>query len=244
MKRMLLAIMLCTAVTHLSGDVLMEQSYHRDEYYHHGGMDPAVDREIRQWIGADQMAYIVEDVRVILDLEKKTGILVNHETKSFVEFPLPVDLEKIAGESLVPRLKMFKLLGEVEAGGKKKKIGEWKCRGYTMHTWIVWEGDRYYETETTSWVTKNVPFSVKRYRKFMEHIFVLSNMDPALIEQMLAIRGVQVSSDSVFYTEGHPVRSYTKVGVIREKEPPPGVYGVPEGYKKKEKLTREDLRPL
>ena len=151
-------------------------------------------------------------------------------------------MSKLVPENLAAYLKNIQYTGTVKEKGEKKQIGKFKCRGYEINSYLVFEGNRENETDSTIWVTTDVPFDWKQYSKMYTNLRKLSNFGDKLINELEKIKGFPIITELFFYPKGFSVKSTSEVIVISKKKPPAGIYSVPEGYTKKEKLTIRDLR--
>lgn len=229
-------------VTAVQADVCVKQHSHTDGYYN-GGVDyPPEDRDDEIWISDDKMAVLGPRRSVIINSADSLMFYVNHTDSTYVEIALPMDWTAAAGEQLAQRVMSFQRHGEVEETGESKKVGKWNCKGYRANLWNVYEGKRYYETEAVFWVTTDLPIDLDAYSAMMDQLGALRNHHIDLVKEMGKMQGVRLRSESINYRKGFSFNSGEELLEAFEGDPPAGVYAVPEGYAKKDRITMQDLR--
>jgi len=241
-KIFVLIIVIGISTVFINADVYVKQKLYTDGYYYGGVNRPAEDTENEIWIGKKKMASFTKNRMTILDMEKNRAFIINRNAKTYSETPLPLDLSTLVESNLVPRLQATQYTGTIKETGKTKKIGKYECRGYEINTYIIYEGDRVNETDTTLWTTSDVPFDVETYRRLSITQQKLRNYNDAFIDELKKIEGFVIAREALFYPKGFSVKSTAAVVEISQKDPPAGIYSVPAGYTKKEKLSIQDLR--
>ena len=239
--RILLFVMLAVSNV-FAADYYVKFKIHTDSYYHHGGMEPEVNSEREIWIGEKKMAVISEGSKIIVDLNKNTLIFINLRDSCYAETSLPVDLYQLADEQIVPQLKMYQSVGTVKETDETSKILDYDCKGYDLNVWIEFQGERFNETEIKLWTTTDVPFDLQMYDEMDQQIIKLNNFSDDLLTEIKKVKGFTIVNESVRYQEATAIKSITKMVEISEKKSLPDVYTIPDGFKKKEKLSIEDLR--
>jgi hypothetical protein len=242
--KVLLAVFLMLFVPLTAGraDVCVKQSSHSDGYYNGGMNYPPEDEESETWISGDKMAVVGAGRSIIINSSDSLMIFVNHTDSSFVEIELPMDWAAVVGEQLAGRLMSFQRHGEVKETSLTKEVEGLNCKGYEVASWILYEGNRYYEMETTVWVTTDLPVDLDAYAAMVDHIGGLRNYHDDFVKELGKIRGVQMTSETVNYRHGFSFDSNESLIEAYEGDPPGDVYSVPEGYTKKEQLSMQDLR--
>ena len=98
--------------------------------------------------------------------------------------------------------------------------------------------------DSTLWASKDLLFNLDKYRDLLFNVFRLRNYSDELLEEMKKIDGFRIAAESLFYPKGFGVKTTTEVVEMSQKEPPPGIYSVPQGFTKKERFTIPELRRL
>lgn len=233
-----------TTASFIHADVYIKQKSHTDGYYYGGVNRPAVDFTNELWLGKGKIAFVTENSITIIDKEKNLASIIDKTTKTYVETPLPIDLSKLGPEPVAAVIKEIRFKGTVKETAKTRTIGKRICKEYAMNTYRVYQGNRSNELDTTVWASKDLPFDMNKYRDLVFNIYRLRNYSDELLEEMKKIDGFRIAAESLFYPKGFSVKSTTEVLEISKKEPPPGIYSVPEGFTKKERFTVPELRRL
>ena len=69
-------------------DIYIKQKQHTDAVTMMGQTQPAKDVISESWITSDKIVIISEKQKVIMDMDKKSMTMINHETKSIVDMPM------------------------------------------------------------------------------------------------------------------------------------------------------------
>jgi len=235
MRRLTLFV-LCLAFVPaaLRADTWMRVREHTEASYHHGTVDPAVDSETEIWIGVGRIASIDKDRHYIMDMTAGRVIVAEKADTAYVETALPFSLSVILPEEVRPRAAMFQTTGEVTRLEETKMIGGRMCRGWMVHSWIDYLETRFNETERTVWIAEDLPVGEKVLDTYYDVVWRMNNFNDGFVAALKGMGGWEMMTESVTYSEGQAVKSYSLVEEIAEKEAPAGVYEVPGGYRKKE----------
>lgn len=243
MKKILLFVIIFgVAAIILRADFYVKQKTHTDSFYRGGVMNPAVDREDEYWITENRIAFRGENRIIILDKNKKKILFVNNTNKSFFEASLPLETEKLLSEQVVSILKIYQFKIAIEETKEIKKFSNWKCRRYNMKDWMMRGGVSFNDRESIILATTDVPFNLDLIYELRNTIFKLLKPDDDFFKEVNKIKGLEVSVESVRYSDGLGIKSWRKILEVTEKNPAEKVYEVPEGYTKKEKLSLPDLQ--
>jgi hypothetical protein len=240
----ILMVSVTMAAAFVYGDVYIKQKLHTDAYYYSGVNHPAEDSIEESWLGGLKIVFISGSSMTIIDKEKSRALIIDKKGKTYVETTLPIDLSKLAPEPVAPIIREIRFKGTVKETGKTRTIGNWRCKEYAINTYGESRGERNNELDTTLWAAANLPFDMDKYRDLFFDLYRLKNYSDELIEEMKKIDGFRIAAQSFFYPKGFSVKITTEVVEISEKEPPAGIYTLPEGCVKKEKFSIEELRRL
>jgi hypothetical protein len=177
----------------------------------------------------------------IIDLTKKVMYLVNHTNRTYVEMQLPVDITKYLPDEMAQMVGQMvnSITVQVTPTGKKKKIGRWDCDEYDVVMDMMMM-----KVNMKVWATTDVPFSWEKVSKEMmaQVMAAQLRLNEQALSEFQKIKGQWIASETSMSVMGNTVRSTTEVVDITKKDAPAGVYHVPDGYTKKEKLSMEDLQ--
>jgi hypothetical protein len=245
MKKILAVIfILLTGWVFANADVYLKIKTHTESYYGEGVIRPAEDSIEEIWIGERKIVFISKNQTEIYDLENKLVSIIFPKKKIYAQSPLPLDRSKLLTDQYYSRLQMFKIKGTVRETDETKKIRKWKCKKYELEAWIMDEGHRVVEKHISLWKATEVPFDLDMYGKAAANARKLRypRYDDDLLSEWNKIKGCQIALEMTSYYRGVARRYYEEVVEISEKNPPEGIYSVPPGYTRKERLSRRDFR--
>jgi len=237
-----LVLLLLLAPLAAQADTHIVRESHTDGYYSGGRITPPDDSTIEMWIGEKRMAYVARTSKVVIDLEKQRMLVMNLRDESYAETPLPVDMAVLLTEEDHARIAPYQRQGTVSATEGTRILDEKECKGWEIEDWIVYQGARYNEREVRAWTTADVPFDMAEFETMFVSLAALNNLSAEYTRQILAVGGFQVATEEVWYDEAQPVRTTTRVVEMKVMDPPAGIYAVPEGFTKKDKLSLQDLQ--
>ncbi len=236
-KSILIVLLVLMNTISLQAETCIRTKEHTDASYHHGTVEPANDSERELWIGDGRIASISDDNHLIFDFPGNKITIIQLRDSSYVEADLPLDMTKIVSPEMVQRMAMFPTTGEVKALDEKKKIEGRECDCYMVVSWIDYMNTRFRETERTSWFTTDLPFDIDILESYHDAVYRMNNFSNEYIEARKAVKGLEIFSESVQYSEGQANKSTAQVIEIEEKDPPGNIYTIPDGFVKKDVLT-------
>jgi hypothetical protein len=238
----LCVLMFVVFSTSVYADVFVKQKSHTAGYYYGGVNNPAVDFDVVTWIGDKKMAVITDNRMVILDTETNQGFFVNKRNKTYAQTTLPMDLANLVPEGLANYLKNVKYIGSVKETGETKAVGKYKCKGYKVNSYVYYQESKVNETDSTVWTSTKVPFNLETWKGMNLSLQKIRNLGDKLMTDLEKVKGFPIFTESSFYPKGFSVKTTTETVEMSVKKPPAGTYAVPEGFKKIDKLTIQDLR--
>ncbi len=234
----LLMILLIPAFA--SADIYVKSSNHTDPVSVAGQNQPAKDTVTEQWIGDGKVAAISAANTMILDLAKNVQYIVNHKTKTYIETPLPMDLASLLPPELSGMLQSLKMTATVTPANTKRTVGTRSCSEYDVSLTMS-----ILPLKVKVCATTDVPFDIKRYtEKILPSLqkVQMIGLDDASIKELAKIEGMWIASDTSAEMMGAKIHSTMEVTEITEKSAPAGIYSVPAGYTKQDKLSLQDLQ--
>jgi hypothetical protein len=225
----------------ISADVYILQNNHSDEYYDLGVPRPANDSLRETWIGEGKLARITDTKKIIADFPAKKLFIVNLREKTYIQTDLPLVWEKFVEPSILGAIRNFAVTGTVEPLKKRKKIKDWNCTSFRLNTWINYQNTRLNDMDMTLWLTEDVDAG-PHYKDFRNVVLKLTNYSDELLEKVQVMNGVPVLVEITLHDLGNVRKMRNEVREISQKKAPPGTYGIPEGFKPKERMSARDLR--
>lgn len=241
MKKVLVfSILAAFLVASAGADIYIKSKTHTDPMSIMGQNQPAKDDVVEQWMSDDQFAMITGANGSIIDLKKGIIYLINHQAKTYVESTLPLDMSKLLPPEMAAMAQgMMKMTVTVTPNGQTKTIGSWPCKGYDVAMQMMMM-----PMKMTVWATSEVPFDLNKYleKTYGAQLAAQLRLDDAAIAEMKKIKGYWVSSETTMEMMGAKIRTVSEVVEMAKKTPPAGVYAVPAGYKKQDKLSIQEMQ--
>jgi hypothetical protein len=236
-----LFLILAAPAALVAADTCVRIENHMDEYYYMGQTHAAVNRIDEIWFGDNKVAYVSEGQKIILDPGDSSLVFMNLRDSTYAEGRLPFDWAGLVSEETYSLLETYRRHGEVEETTETKTIGGWPCRACKIDSWLNVEDGRYSEREEKVWMSKELPIDWDLFGRVHRDLLALSNYHDDFITKLLKIEGFSVATETKTFIQGFSVNSYERIIDIAEKTAPPGLYAVPNGFRKKSELTLDDL---
>jgi len=240
MKKALTVISLLLLLTAAaSADIYVKSKVHTDAMAMMGRNVPAKDMMNEQWFNDNQFAFLGGDTSIIVDLGKNVLDLINNTTKTYVESPLPFDFTQLLDPQMAQMMgQMMKMTVTVAPNGQTKTIGQWKCSGYDVTINMMMA-----PLKLAVWASTDVPFDLAKFGKLYANLMKAQmRLDDASVAEMQKVKGYWISSETSMDMMGAKIHSTSEVLEISKKPAAAGVYSVPAGYAKKDKLSMQDMQ--
>ena len=222
-------------------DVYIKQKTHTDAFEVMGQSQPAKDVINHIWLAENKMASLSEDQSFIIDLEKNKVFWMNTQNKSYIEMDLPLDISKYLPEQAAAMMSNMNISVAVQPTGVTEDVAGKTCEKYDVTMTIMMMMTM--EMKMKVWATEDVPFD---WKKFQDKMIQMFSPTMPLGEEALAafkqIKGWQMRSEMTMNMMGTDMNTVQEVLEITEKDAPAGTYTVPEGYKKQDKFSLEDMQ--
>lgn len=239
MKKTLMVIfVICFLLAPLfAAEVYIKQNTHSDAFSMMGRNQPARDQVNHIWLGDNRMAMHGDEQSIIIDLDKKVMFMIQHQTKTYVEMTLPLDIDKYWPAQMS---QMFQnMTVSVTPTGETQKIDQWNCKGYdvTMNMMMM-------EMKLKVWASPDVPFDWKNYNeKMMPQITqAMMRLSEEAVKEYSKIDGYQIKTEMTMNIGGANMKTTSEVVEITKKSAPAGTYTVPAGYEKKDMFSMQDMQ--
>lgn len=241
MKKVLVfAALAALLVASAGADVYIKSKTRTDPMSMMGQNTPAKDDVVEQWMGDDVFSMNTGGNGTIIDLKKGIIDIINHNAKTYIESTLPLDISKLLPPEMAAMAQgMMKMTVTVTPNGQTKTIGSWACKGYDVAMQMMMM-----PMKMSVWATTEVPFDLNKYmeKTYAAQLAAQLRLDDAAISEMKKIKGYWIASETTMEMMGAKIRTTSEVVEMTKKTPPPGVYTVPAGYKKQDKLSMQELQ--
>jgi beta-lactamase regulating signal transducer with metallopeptidase domain len=196
------------------------------------------------WYTADKSALIEGGRTFILDKEKNRFLFLNHNRKTYLEVPLPVNRATAYAPDLARFYEERKTSGRVESLDETRQILGRTCNGFRLVNWSAYGGEQTDRAENIVWTTADVPFKVALFDEALTNMRLLvSNKDETLLlEMQKRMRGFQMGIDYETVRFPWKKRYVMRAVEIAGKIAPPGIFSVPPDYARLERLDVRNLR--
>lgn len=188
------------------------------------------------WLGNNKMAMVSPETSMIMDIAGKKITIIIHANKTYLETDLPLDIAKLMPEQMAGMMKsmMDGMTVSVQANGQTKKVGNWNTKGYDFNINMMGMN-----IKMTMWVSKDVPFDWKKYSQVSGELYKASfRMGDSFMKEFEKMDGYPVASEMNMM--GANIEMTTVE--ISEKSPGAGVYSVPAGYNKTDKMSMGSMK--
>jgi beta-lactamase regulating signal transducer with metallopeptidase domain len=194
------------------------------------------------WFGDRRAASIELDQTFLLDMVAGTITIIDHRSKSYIIAPHPLDVTNLLADELHWRHPTPRTSGVVTELEGTRKILDRECKEYQVEFWTV-AGNKQVDFRTINvWATTDMPFDVSLFHELIDDKRCFNNRDEELRAELNKIEGIQMG----LRMETGPFFSsriwQSDVVEVTRKMPPDGLWSVPEGYTRREKLVRENFR--
>lgn len=223
-------------------DVYIKETNRTESYVLGFQTDTKNDPPTELWMSETRIAYRIPRRTYIVDLEAQTFTVVNAESRTYVESPLPLDPSAILSDDVQARYEVWRRSGTVNDVGKTEEILGKTANEYEIEFWEVENGEKSNAQSARVWATTDVDFDWKRIDELLDPLRIILNRDETLRGELHKIKGVQLKVEWWTGWFGKGRKHLTEVVEIAlDRDPPEGVYTPPGSFKKKERLAKKDL---
>ena len=220
-----------------TADVFMKNRQHTDAMQIMGQNQPAEDVVETIWL--TEKGYRSDNSKnsVILRLNPKKMLMIDHSDKTFMEMPLDMNKmmsQKAEGQAALQGMmkNMMKIEVTVTATGEKKKIGTWKCKKYIM-TMKTFMGD----INNEIWATEDLTVDKDLYARMGASMMAgMPGMQASMADmtrELKKIKGVRVYTTVTQEMMGQKIRHTTALLEFKKGSAPAGLFKTPAGYQQK-----------
>lgn len=242
MKRLMITVLLAVSLSGwLTADVYIKTVTQVDPINAMGQSIPARESISEQWIGDD--FYLVqtgEDFSYLFDSRQNIIYLIAHRTKSYLEIRPPADYAQLLPPELAPMAQALEQMTiSVEPTGETKIINNIRCQGYRLQVTMMM-----YPVEITIWASEELPVNLKKFldKVWPEFMKLELRASGQAVAELSKVRGLWISQESRARVMSMEVKSRSEVVEISKKTPPRGIYALPQGYRKKDRLEMADIQ--
>jgi len=235
-KTLVLTVLLAWSGALASGEVFVSRKLHSNSYYHEGVMRPERNVTLDFWIGSRRMAYLAGPIKILLDLDKDTLLLVNSAERSYVQAKLSAPFKAAMSADELEATPDHEVKASVRGTGESRTIQGVVCRAYEIDL------KSSMDLKVKVWMSVDTPVDIAAYKTFQKKMYgFLARYEPASVEALMAVPGFPVLQESSADLKGEAIRVRRETAGWVKKDPPADVFAVPEGFTRKSGLTHADL---
>lgn len=231
-RRAVLPILLCLLAT-IAGvagaDTLFTVKSHTDAFQVAGQKQPAKDAQVKIWISGDKMRRDDGEQSMIVRLDRSRLYMVNHESKSYSEIPLPIDIRKMmpkGSEAMADQIANgMKLTVQVTPKTETRKVNQWNAKRYD----VAIQSAMGMKITSTMWVSKEIDGYIPANRLSA----MLASLQPgsaAWAKELEKIDGYPVLQESSVDALGAKFGTREELLAVEDKPAPAGAFEPPAGY--------------
>lgn len=234
-------------------DTHVRAEYHFSERYHHGSLQPGYELEYEWWIGAERISFVRQEysnyegyllesaMRVTFDREKNRVIVVNWSDSTFTVVDIPTDPDAAVDTAFASALKDYRIDCSIGKTGETESAGTIPCAIYNISESVSFRGELFFERERRIMASSEVPFDWRLAADLFEFIRSFFNPGGACLAGIQKLEGFILASEDRRFSRGETLSSSLGTISIKEETPPPGIYGIPAGLERMERLDRAKL---
>jgi len=241
MKKLILtAVIILSLALALSADVYLKTRVTTDPITAYGQTIPARELYTEQWISDDFYLNSSESLTYLLDIKKNLFCIISQTTKSYIETEFPVDLVTLLPQEMSQTAEALQQMTiSARQTGEAKVIDNIRCQEYKLEMTMMM-----YPIEMTVWASEELPVNLKNFlEKIQPEILKLQlRVAGQAVSEIQKIKGLWIAYEVKAEMMGIEVKSRAEVVEFSKKPAPAGLYVLPPGYRKKDRLEMEDFK--
>jgi hypothetical protein len=242
MKTMIAFLVVVTAFSiSVYSAVYVKGIHHFYSYYSYGVIHPEADLVNEWWFDKDKVSFITPDWQLTLDKQAQRILVMNRAEKTYTEIPLPLTISSHLEPSLLEGLQAYQMDGTIKATGKKETIDRKVCDVYEVSEGIIFQKGRFYDRDRRIFITTEVPFDWQLFKEMEQWIRTYFNPEESYAKSINQLSGFVLASQDIQISKGVKIQWRFQVTEISDKETPLHTFSIPEGFKKKDILSRDEI---
>jgi len=204
--------------------------------------DLSIPRE--WWFGRDAMTFITQDWRFVFDKSRGRILVINDKDKYVVAVAMTADVPDIVEAGYLEALGRTQVNGTVAKPGQKMTVLGVECPGTAISEWIISDGQHVFDRDRTVYACASVEFDWRMYRDLTTWMVTFFNPQMAYFGGLRSIEGFPLAETAVYTRNSRQVNYGTVVTAMYEEPPPGGIYEIPAGYARRDKLNQRDVQAM
>jgi len=193
------------------------------------------------WFSQNQMAFITEDWRYVFDRSHGLILVINTRDQYFVEAAMTAAPRDLVEPAYLEALGRIRANGATSKSPFKKTVLGRECPGTVISEWLADDNLHFFDRDRTVYATADVPFDWRLNRDLTVWMVSFFNPEMSYFGGLRSIEGFPLAETDIYIRKGQRINYGSEVKNIREAAPPKGLYEVPAGFSRREKLSKADL---
>jgi hypothetical protein len=187
------------------------------------------------------MAFIAGDWRYVFDKSRSRILVINLKDNYFVEASMLADVKDLVDPDFLGALGRYRVHGTVAKSPLKMTVLGVECAGTVVSEWLAADEQHLLDRDRTIYACPGVPFDWRMFRDLTMWMLTFFNPQMAYFGGLRSIDGFPLAETDVATKNTQRMSYHTLVTEMYEAAPAAGVYEVPAGCARREKLTQRDL---
>jgi hypothetical protein len=196
------------------------------------------------WFGRTIMTFTAREWRYIFDKSRSRILVVNLVDSYYVEAPMTADVRDLVDPAFLATLGRTRVDGTVARSPQKMTVLGAECQGTVVSEWVSSESQHLFDRDRTVYACPGVPFDWTMARDLTTWMVSFFNPQMAYFGGLRSIQGFPLAETVVATRNTQRVSYGLLVDAITESPPPAGIYEVPAGAVRHEKLTQRDIQAM
>lgn len=240
-KLLMAAVLVLALMGAVQADSFIKSVSKTDAIQMQGMSQPAQVDTAETWLGKDRAAMVMpqQNMRIVVNTTDEMIYMINETEKTYMEMPLDIvgamfdEMEKKdQAQADSARAMMDQMAAMINVTvtptEETKEIKGWQALKYNM---VIEFPMGTLNAEVWASTDPEVDWELLRALENSKMALQMPGMEK-VTNEMAKIEGATVMTSSVMNMGGQSVNTSNEVLTIETKEPPAGIYAVPEGYQK------------
>jgi hypothetical protein len=228
---LLLALPLAGALAGRAGaDLLLSVKGHVDGFSVGNRTQEAKDSDVKIWLATDRMRRDEGPLTAIVRLDRQKLYLVNHTDRTYSTVDLPVDWTKLIPKVDQEKFQQYVAENQIRAAitpsSETRKVRAWD----THRVDVELSNRQGLRVSTRMWVSRDIGLYAA-YNKMSGSLASLQVNGADWSQKIDKLDGFPVYQETVVSVGGMSFKSVEQLMAADPKEPPPGTYDVPAGFR-------------
>ncbi len=190
------------------------------------------------WLGDGVMSTREGGRTTIVDLRAGVLTYVNHDDRTYVTSPLPLDLEAVFAPDVLAWRRSHMTTGRVVETGRSGRVLGRACREFLVESWGTGAGQGAQPAVFSVFASNQVPGDLAPFRAFLECLRRLHGREAEYCRALERIDGIQMRLVRVERRFPLRTRTVDEVVELDRRPAPAGIFAPPAGYERRDRITR------